>query len=73
MNYLILGSGFGLYGYLPAVLKKKSNIVYLEKKYEKIISARKELAIYKNKVIWIKNYLNHLELIDYLIIANVPF
>jgi len=72
MNYLILGSGFGLYGYLPAVLKKKSNIVYLEKKYEKIISARKELAIYKNKVIWIKNYLNHLEIIDYLIIAKRP-
>ena len=72
MNYLILGSGFGLYGYLPAVLKKKSNIVYLEKKYEKIISARKELAIYKNKVIWIKNYLNHIEIIDYLIIAKRP-
>ena len=27
MKYLILGSGFGLYGYLPAVLSK-NNTVY---------------------------------------------
>ena len=72
MNYLILGSGFGLYGYLPAVLSKKSNIVYLEKKYKKIINSRKDLNIYKNKIIWIQNFLNSLEIIDYLIIAKRP-
>ena len=31
MNYLILGSGFGLYGYLPAVLSKKA-MLYIWKK-----------------------------------------
>ncbi len=70
MKYLILGSGFGLYGYLPAVLSKKNNTVYLEKKYKKIINSRKELTIYKNKIIWIQNYLSNLEIIDYLIIAK---
>ena len=73
MKYLILGSGFGLYGYLPAVLSKKNNTVYLEKKYKKIINSRKELTIYKNKIVWIQNYLSNLEIIDYLIIAKVPF
>ena len=72
MKYLILGSGFGLYGYLPAVLSKKNNTVYLEKKYKKIINSRKELTIYKNKIIWIQNFLNSLEIIDYLIIAKRP-
>tara|TARA_Y100001970_G_C14240721_1_gene864748 strand:- start:49 stop:942 length:894 start_codon:yes stop_codon:yes gene_type:complete len=72
MKYLILGSGFGLYGYLPAVLSKKNNTVYLEKKYKKIINSRKELTIYKNKIIWIQNYLSNLEIIDYLIIAKRP-
>ena len=72
MNYLILGSGFGLYGYLPAVLSKKNNTVYLEKKYKKIINSRKDLNIYKNKIIWIQNFLNSLEIIDYLIIAKRP-
>ena len=72
MNYLILGSGFGLYGYLPAVLSKKSNIVYLENKYKKIINSRKDLNIYKNKIIWIQNSLNILKIIDYLIIAKRP-
>ena len=37
MNYNIYGSKFGLYGYLPAVLKNKKNTVFLKKKYKKCI------------------------------------
>ena len=49
MKYLILGSGFGLYGYLPAVLSKKNNTVNTyfdnyrsyELEYQKIEGRRK--------------------------------
>lgn len=34
MNFLILGSGFGLYGYLPAILKNPKNKLYLSSKYK---------------------------------------
>ena len=36
MNTLILGSGFGLYGYLPSIYKKSKNI-FLNIKYQKKI------------------------------------
>lgn len=72
MNYLILGSGFGLYGYLPAVLSNNANKVFLEKKYKKIISKRKELSIYKKNIVWINKYIDFLNKANYLIVAKRP-
>ena len=48
MNVLILGSGFGLYGYLPAVYSFSKRI-YLNEKYEKIFKNKKELSKFKKK------------------------
>ena len=42
MNTLIIGSGFGLYGYLPSAFKFSKKI-YLNNKYEKIVKKRKNL------------------------------
>ena len=48
MNTLILGSGFGLYGYLPAIYKISKNI-FLNTKYEKKIKNRAELKKFLKK------------------------
>ena len=42
MNTLILGSGFGIYGYLPAIYGISKNI-FLNIRYKKKIEKRTEL------------------------------
>ena len=50
MNTLILGSGFGLYGYLPAMYKISKNI-FLNIKYQKKLK-KNELKRFLKKIIW---------------------
>ena len=71
MNSLIYGSGFGLYGYLPAIYKF-SKKVYLNKKYQETFKSRKELALFEPKILWYKNVKNIISKIDYLVIAKRP-
>ena len=71
MNTLIIGSGFGSYGYLPAVYRL-SNKIYLNFKYKKKIEYRSELKKYLNKIIWYGQIREIFEKIDYLIIAQNP-
>tara|TARA_B110000196_G_C21116056_1_gene650572 strand:+ start:815 stop:1687 length:873 start_codon:yes stop_codon:yes gene_type:complete len=71
MNSLICGSGFGLYGYLPAIYKFSSKI-YLNKKYKILYNLRNELTKYESKIIWYENINNLIHKIDYLIIAKRP-
>ena len=71
MNSLIFGSGFGLYGYLPAIYKF-TNKIYLSKKYQKVFYKRNELALFEPKIVWYKNIEKILPKIDYLIIAKRP-
>ena len=54
MKTLILGSGFGLYGYLPAAYKI-SNKIFLQKKYKNFFYSRSELKNFNNKIIWYDN------------------
>ncbi len=72
MNYTISGSKFGLYGYLPAILKNKKNKVYLTKKYFKFFNFRKDLAKYSKNIIWFSNFSEIQKKIDYYIIAKRP-
>ena len=71
MNSLICGSGFGLYGYLPAIYKFSSKI-YLNKKYQKKFYSRNELASYESKIIWYNKIEKIIYKINYLIIAKRP-
>ena len=71
MNTLILGSGFGLYGYLPAIYKISKNI-FLNTKYEKKIKNRAELKKFLKKITWYNEKKLTLKKIDYLIIAQNP-
>ena len=71
MNYLILGSGFGLYGYLPAI-SKISKKIFIPEKYKDFFLSRNDLKKYKNKIIWFQNINNILNKIQILIIAKRP-
>lgn len=48
MNSLIIGSDFGLYGYLPAIFNVFKKI-YLNQRYEKTFLNRNELKKYSKK------------------------
>ena len=68
-RYFILGSGFGLYGYLPALIKLKKK-VYLASKYKKIILKNNNIAKYIFKI----NFFNKLNYdnLDAIIVAKRP-
>ena len=71
MKTLILGSGFGLYGYLPAAYKI-SNKIFLQKKYKNFFYSRSELKNFNNKIIWYDNLKAIINAIDIVIIAKRP-
>jgi hypothetical protein len=49
--FTILGSGFGIYGYLPALMELGSKVV-LPFRYQSVLAARPELAQYVRRVDW---------------------
>ncbi len=71
MNSLILGSGFGLYGYLPAI-SVHSKFIYLNKKYKSKFLRRNELTKFYNKIKWFNNLSNIINDVDYIVIAIRP-
>jgi hypothetical protein len=50
--FAILGSGFGLYGYLPALVDGSAQRIVLPDRYRTRFSARSELARFINDVQW---------------------
>lgn len=70
--YTILGSGFGLYGYLPALVNRLGQEVILPRNYEEKINARPELACTLDKIHWVKNTDEALSLAEAVIIAMPP-
>jgi hypothetical protein len=51
----ILGSGFGLYGYLPAVASFEKNSILLPVRYKEKFSTRLELVRYTDQIYWIES------------------
>jgi len=70
--YSIIGSGFGLYGYLPAIIKLNKKGVVLPEEYKKTILARPELKEFERDIIWAKNKADALKKTTELIIALPP-
>ena len=70
--FTILGSGFGLYGYLPALVNKLGQEVILPLTYEEKINVRPELACTLDKIHWVKNIDEALSLAEGVIIAMPP-
>jgi predicted dehydrogenase len=71
MKIGILGSGFGIYGYLPAVCKNFYSPIILEKNRNKI-DLRPELIQYKKSITYVESEKSLIEKSDALIIATTP-
>ncbi|MFM9946241.1 MAG: Gfo/Idh/MocA family oxidoreductase [Bacteroidia bacterium] len=67
----IIGSGFGLYGYMPALLQVDEKVFLLERTKEKFLQ-RKELLCYEHRILWAKDLDELLPYIDTLIISLPP-
>src|ERR1035437_8125371 len=50
--FAILGSGFGLYGYLPALVSECELEVVLPERYRKRLLDRRELSCFESAVRW---------------------
>lgn len=51
----ILGSGFGLYGHLPALASIKGEKILLPLSYIPFLEKRPELYDFENQIVWLKN------------------
>jgi hypothetical protein len=69
----ILGSGFGLYGYLPAVIAVCKQMVLLPERYRERFHNRDALKRFAGMIFWLKNEDEILEKAHMIIIAKRPF
>lgn len=53
--FTIVGSGFGLYGYLPAILQELGDKVILPEEYLSKVRNRRELKELEKDIFWVKN------------------
>lgn len=68
----ILGSGFGLYGYLPALVKGCGQRVLLSERHRESFQQRPELARFADDVQWAPDEVSALELADGVVLALQP-
>ncbi|MGN6777379.1 Gfo/Idh/MocA family oxidoreductase [Rhizobium sp.] len=68
----ILGSGFGLYGYLPAVVEGCHERVLLPERYRTKLQSRADVAALESKIEWLANEYTALEKADAAILAVRP-
>lgn len=54
--YTIVGSGFGLYGYLPALIEQRAEGVILPVAYRDRFERRAELARYREAIRWVGDH-----------------
>lgn len=70
--FAIVGSGFGLYGYLPALVESGAGPVVLPRAYEPRVRARHELLPYVDDIRWAGDEAGALALADAVVIAVPP-
>ena len=68
----IIGAGFGLYGYLPALIEVGEKNIILPARYKDKFSARSELQIYAGYVQWVSDERVMLEMVDTIVLALPP-
>jgi predicted dehydrogenase len=68
----ILGSGFGLYGYLPAIIEAGSDRIVLPKRYRAKFSTRPELSRFADAIEWVDDENAALARADCVILALSP-
>ena len=70
--YGILGSGFGLYGYFPAISKITNQSIILPVAYQEKFKNRLDITNLLYRVKWVENEQDLLEMVDRLVIARSP-
>ena len=70
--FAILGSGFGLYGYLPALIDGCGETVLLPRRYESRLRGRPELADYLGAVRWARDEEDSLDVASGAVLALPP-
>ena len=70
--FAIAGSGFGLYGYLPALIDGLDETVVLPNKYRETFEGRKELLPYRRSIVWAKDMPSALNMAKGIVIAIRP-
>jgi predicted dehydrogenase len=70
--FTIVGSGFGLYGYLPALIESLGGPVLLPMAYQDKVSARPELARYRDAIHWVADTEAALAAADGVVVASTP-
>ena len=72
IKFGILGSGFGLYGYLPSILLNGYSRVIIPKKTKSKFMAREELKRFAPQIVWAKDEDEVLKKCDMLAIVKPP-
>lgn len=67
----IIGAGFGLYGYFPAVVKTEGKAALLDEAKE-ILAVRPELQKYKDNIHWYEDVDSLLPVVEQLIVCVPP-
>jgi hypothetical protein len=70
--FTIIGSGFGLYGYLPALVDTFGGPVVLPRNYQDKMSARPELARYRDAIYWVSDIEAALAAANGVVVATTP-
>lgn len=70
--FSIVGAGFGLYGYLPAIINLAREKVILSEQYRPIVESRSELVKYLDAIEWKPSITAALERASGVIIAIPP-
>jgi predicted dehydrogenase len=72
MNVAILGSGFGLYGYLPALQSLGCYRVVLPLRYRPVVESRAELSGFAEQIGWADNEIDAIDQADAVVVARRP-
>jgi len=70
--FTIIGAGFGLYGYLPAILNVFQSRILLVEQYRPVIESRPELNQYMGSIEWYSSISNVLSKATSAVIATPP-
>ena len=68
----ILGSGFGLYGYLPALVKGCGQRVVLSERHREPFTRRPELTRFADHIVWERDEASALDRADGVVLALQP-
>lgn len=72
MRYGILGQGFGLYGYLPAIVDLTPLSIVTLARYQDTLRSRPELAAFESLITFVENRAEVLARCDTLVVAMRP-